>query len=456
METFVRRTRIAAPAEDVFRWHTRPGAFARLNPPWEPVEIVARHGGVENGAVVVLRMGLGPLSQSWVAEHRDYEEGRQFRDVQVSGPFAHWVHTHRFASDGPNACYLEDHIEYALPLGTIGQLGGGGLVRQKLARMFTYRHRVTSDDIATHARYTGAPMKILVSGARGLIGTALVSFLTTGGHSVTRLVRSQPRPGAQEILWDPKHGVDDIARLEGFDAIVHLAGENIVGRWTPEKRARIHDSRVTGTKTLCDALARLSSPPKVLVSASAIGYYGSRGDEVLTEESAVGQGFLPEVCYAWEEANLPAVQKGIRVVTARIGVVLSPSGGALAKMLLPFRLGLGGMVGAGTQYMSWVTLDDTVGAIHHALITDPVRGPVNITAPLPVTNSDFTTTLGHVLRRPTVLSLPTAVVRLALGDVADELLLSSTRVMPQQLLDTHYPFRHPELEVALRHLLGKA
>jgi uncharacterized protein (TIGR01777 family) len=322
--------------------------------------------------------------------------------------------------------------------------------------MFTYRHRVTSDDIAAHARYTGEPMKILVSGTSGLVGTALVSFLTTGGHIVTRLVRTQPRPDTQEILWDPKHGVDDVARLEGFDAIVHLAGENIVGRWTPEKRARIRDSRVTGTKTLCDALARLSAPPKVLVSASAIGYYGSRDDEVLTEESAAGQGFLPEVCQAWEAATLPAVQKGIRVVTARIGVVLSPSGGALAKMLLPFRLGLGGMVGAGTQYMSWVTLDDTVGAIHHALITETVRGPVNITAPQPVTNSEFTTTLGHVLRRPTVLSLPTSVVRLALGDVADELLLSSARVMPQKLLDTHYPFRHPELETALRHLLGKA
>jgi hypothetical protein len=456
METFVRRTRIAAPAEEVFRWHAGPGAFERLNPPWEPVEIVARHGGVENGAVVVLRMGLGPLSQSWVAEHRDYQEGRQFRDVQVSGPFAHWVHTHRFEPDGPSACYLEDHIEYALPLGAVGRLGGGALVRQKLERMFTYRHRVTSDDIAAHSRYTGTPMKILVSGASGLIGAALASFLTTGGHSVTRLVRSQPRADTAEILWDAKHGVDDVARLEGFDAIVHLAGENIVGRWTEEKRARIRDSRVAGTKTLCDALARLSSPPRMLISASAIGYYGSRGDEVLTEESAAGLGFLPEVCRAWEEATLPAVQKGIRVVTARIGVVLSPSGGALAKMLLPFRLGLGGMVGAGTQYMSWVTLDDTIGVIHHALITDTVRGPLNVTAPQPVMNSEFTATLGRVLGRPTFLPLPATVARLALGEMADELLLSSARVMPQKLLDTRYPFRQPELEGALRHVLGKA
>ena len=455
METFVRRTRIAAPAEKVFCWHARPGAFERLNPPWEPVEIVARHGGVENGAVVVLRMSLGPLSQYWVAEHRDYQEGRQFCDVQVSGPFAHWVHTHRFEPDGPSACYLEDHIEYALPLGTVGRLGGGALVRQKLARMFTYRHRVTSDDIATHARYTGAPMKILVSGASGIVGTALVAFLTTGGHSVTRLVRSQPRPGAQEILWDPKHGVDDATSLEGFDAVVHLAGESIVGRWTAEKRARIRDSRVTGTKILSDSFARLSSPPKVFVSASAIGYYGDRGAEVLKEDSGTGQGFLAEVCHAWEEATLPAIQQGIRVVTTRLGIVLSPTGGALAKMLLPFRLGLGGMIGTGTQYMSWVTLDDVLGAIHHALSTDAVRGPLNVTAPQPVTNSEFATTLGRVLGRPTVLPLPATVARLVLGEMADELLLSSARVIPQQLLDTHYPFRHPELKDALRHVLGK-
>jgi hypothetical protein len=455
METFIHRTRIEAPADGVFRWHARPGAFERLNPPWEPVKIVACHGGVENGAVVVLRMGLGPLSQYWVAEHRDYQEGRQFRDVQVSGPFAHWVHTHRFEPDGPSACYLEDHIEYALPLGLIGQLGGGAWVRRKLERMFTYRHRITSDDIATHACYKGTPMKILVSGASGLIGAALVPFLTTGGHIVTRLVRSQPRPETNDVLWDPERGVNDPARLEGFDAVVHLAGENIVGRWSAEKRTRIRDSRVLGTKRLCDTLARLSSPPKVIVSASAIGYYGDRGEEVLTEESAVGHGFLAEVCQAWEEATLPAVQRNIRVVTARIGIALSPTGGVLVQMLLPFRLGLGGRIGSGEQYMSWVALDDVVGAIHHALFTDTLYGPVNITAPHPVTNREFTATLGRVLGRPTVLSVPASVVRLALGEMADELLLSSARVEPQKLQEAQYTFRHPELTGALRHMLGK-
>ena len=456
METFLHRTRIEAPAEEVFRWHTRPGALARLTPPWEPVEIVAQRGGIVDGALVVLRMRLGPLNQYWVTEHRDYEEGRQFRDVQVSGPFAHWVHTHRFVPDGPSACFVEEHIEYALPFGALGHLGGKTFVRQRLDRVFTYRHRLLRDDLAAHARYTGAPMKILVSGATGLIGAALVPFLTTGGHTVTRLVRSQSGPETSDIVWDPERGVHDPARLEGFDAVVHLAGENIVGRWTAEKRARIRDSRVNGTKALCDALTRLSAPPKVFLCASAIGYYGDRGAEVLTEESPAGKGFLAEVCTAWEETTQIAAQRGLRVVTARFGVVLSPTEGALARMLPPFRMGLGGVIGTGEQYMSWVALDDVVGAIHHALFTNTLHGPINVTAPQPVTNREFTATLGRVIRRPTILPLPAGAIRFAFGEMADELLLASARVQPQRLQEVQYPFRYPELEGALRQILGKA
>jgi hypothetical protein len=238
---------------------------------------------------------------------------------------------------------------------------------------------------------------------------------------------------------------------------VHLAGENIAaGRWTVEKKARIRDSRVKGTKTLCEALAQLSQPPKVLVSASAIGYYGDRGAELLWENSALGTGFLAEVCQAWEEATRPAMEKGIRVVLLRIGVVLSPAGGALAKMLLPFKLGLGGIIGSGKQYMSWIALDDVVGTIDHVLITDTLQGPVNAVAPHPVTNSEFTKTLRRVLRRPTLFPMPAFAARLAFGEMADELLLASTRVEPKRLIATEYRFRYPELEDALRHLLGRA
>lgn len=298
-------------------------------------------------------------------------------------------------------------------------------------------------------------MHVLVSGASGLIGSALVPVLTTGGHTVTRLVRSTPRPGQAEVPWEPAARSIATPALEGLDAVVHLAGESIAQRWTAEKKARIRDSRVQGTRLLCEALAQLVKPPHVLLCASAIGYYGDRGEQILRETNAPGTGFLAEVCQAWEAAAAPAVQRGIRVVFLRFGVVLSPTGGALARMLTPFRLGVGGVVGSGKQYMSWVALDDVLGTIHHALMTETLHGPVNVVAPQPVTNQEFTRTFGQVLRRPTLLPLPAFVARLAFGEMADALLLASTRVMPEHLLAAGYPFRYPALEGALRHLLGK-
>jgi len=270
---------------------------------------------------------------------------------------------------------------------------------------------------------------------------------------VSRLVRSQPKPGDMAAQWDPARGSIDAGGLEGIDGVVHLAGEPIGERWSAEKKARIRDSRVKGTRLLCETLAQRPTPPKVLVCASAIGYYGDRGAEVLTEESASGASFLADVCRAWEGATEPALQKGIRVVNLRFGVVLSAAGGALAKMLPPFRLGVGGILGSGKQYMSWMTLDDAVGAIRHALLTEPLHGPANAVAPHPVTNEEFTKTLGKVLGRPTRIPLPAFAARLMFGEMADELLLASARVQPAKLLATGYAFRYPELEAGLRHLL---
>ncbi len=298
-------------------------------------------------------------------------------------------------------------------------------------------------------------MNILVTGASGLIGSALVSFLASAGHDVTRLVRSQPRPGEKAVRWDPMAGTIEASNLQQMEAVVHLAGENIAERWTSEKKVRIRDSRVKGTRLLCQSLAQMATPPKVLVSASAIGYYGDRAGEVLTEESAAGQGFLSEVCRAWEAATEPALQKGIRVVPLRFGVVLSGAGGALAKMLPPFRMGLGGMLGNGQQYMSWIALDDAVGAIHHAMTAESLQGPVNAVAPNTVTNQAFTKTLGKVIGRPTIFPMPAFAARLMFGEMADELLLASTRVQPTKLLSSGYIFRYPELEAALRHLLER-
>jgi uncharacterized protein len=456
--SFTQRSQISAPAETVFRWHTRAGAFNRLTPPWERVELISNPQGVSEGSRAEMKVRIGPFRRRWVAEHRDFVPDRQFRDIQVHGPFLQWEHTHRVYSEGPDACVLEDQIEYALPLGPLGRLLAGGTVRHKLERMFRYRHAVTAADIVAHLRYSeNKRMNVLISGSTGLVGTSLIPLLTTGGHEAIRLVRSKSRSPSKEMVhWDPESGHIDPEGLEGLDAVVHLAGENIAGgRWTSARKSRILDSRVKGTRLLCESLARAARPPKVVVCASAIGFYGDRGDEELTESSASGTGFLAEVCREWEAAAEPARAKGIRVVHLRFGVILSPAGGALAKMLLPFKMGVGGIVGSGRQYMSWITLDDAVETILHALATDALSGPVNVVAPNPVTNREFTKTLGRVLSRPTIFPMPAFAARLAFGEMADELLLASARVLPNRLRDTAYRFRHEHLEPGLRHILGR-
>ena len=455
LHTFSRTLDLPVSAAEAFAWHERQGAFERLVPPWEQVKLLSHTGGIQNGARVEIMAVIWPLAMRWIAEHCDYQAGRQFRDVALSGPFAHWDHTHLFEPTGPESSRLEDLVEYALPGGLLGRLAGGRLVRRKLDRMFAYRHRVTAADLAAHSKFKDLPrMDVCITGASGLVGSALTPFLTTGGHTVAKFVRRFANPG--EIAWNPDKGEIDAAAIEGKSAVVHLAGESIAeGRWTAAKKARIRDSRVDGTRLLCEALGRLKSPPRVLVSASAIGYYGDRGDEELTEESKPGTGFLPDVCRAWEEATRPASEAGIRVVNARSGMILSPRGGALAKMLLPFKLCVGGVVGSGRQYWSWISLDDVVGGIHHAIMTESLRGPVNFVAPQPVTNREFTKTLGKALGRPTIFPMPALAARLALGEMANDLLLASARVLPKQLEASGYEFRHRDLETALRHLLGK-
>ena len=297
-------------------------------------------------------------------------------------------------------------------------------------------------------------MRIVVSGASGLIGSALTARLQADGHQVLALTRSAAHASASgHIFWNPDAGALTPRDLEGADGVVHLAGEPIVGRWTAEKKSRILNSRVRGTALLARALTALAQPPRVLICASAIGYYGDRGHAVLYEESAPGRGFLAEVCQAWEAAARPATARGIRVVQARNGIVLSLAGGALAKMLPIFRLGLGGRLGSGRQYWSWVSLDDVVEALVHALTQDALTGPMNLVAPQPVTNAEFTRTLGSVLKRPAFLPAPAMGLRWLLGEMADALLLGSARVEPRQLLVTGYRFQWQDLEGALRHLL---
>jgi hypothetical protein len=297
-------------------------------------------------------------------------------------------------------------------------------------------------------------MKIMVTGATGLVGSALLPLLKAGGHEVSRVVR-QPKPAEKDIVWNPDEGRIDLAGLEGADAVVHLAGENIAsGRWTVARKQRILQSRVKGTQLLAQSLAKLQRPPKVLVSASAIGYYGDRGVAVLSEDSPPGSGFLSDVCRAWESATQPAAAKGIRVVHLRIGIVLSTRGGALAKMLTPFRLGAGGRIGDGNQYMSWISLQDLCRAITHVIRMDSVNGAVNAVAPAPVTNAEFTKALASALHRPALVPVPAFGIRLAFGEMADALLLASTRVVPARLQGSGFAFEDSEIGPTLQRIVN--
>jgi uncharacterized protein len=299
--------------------------------------------------------------------------------------------------------------------------------------------------------------RVLVSGVSGPIGTALIPSLKSSGARISRLTRKGATHSAQDeqlIPWDPTQPIAPDA-VSGFEAVVHLAGESIVGRWTAAKKKEIRDSRVNGTRNLVRALAQAKDKPKVFICSSAIGYYGDRGDEVLTETSAPGTGFLPEVCVEWEAAAQAATDAGIRTISMRTGIVLSPTGGALGKMLTPFRMGVGGRIGNGTQWMSWVDVQDVVGAIHHILKTDLLLGPVNMVAPQPVTNAEFTRTLASVLSRPEIFPLPAFVVKLAFGEMGETALLGSQRVEPAQLVGSGYPFQFSELRASLSRLVKK-
>lgn len=295
-------------------------------------------------------------------------------------------------------------------------------------------------------------MRVLMSGASGLLGTVLSQALETRGDGVTALARKEALSNEKQISWQPGRALDP-ALVSGFDAVIHLAGESVVGRWTTAKKQRIRDSRVLGTRTLAEAAARAAQKPAIFLAASAIGYYGNRDDEILGETSSSGTGFLAETCREWEAAAGPVQQAGIRLIHARIGVVLSKKGGALDKMLLPFRLGFGGRLGSGKQWWSWIHIDDIVGAMLHIMNNENVRGAVNLTSPNPVTNSEFTSILGKALSRPVIFPVPEFALQLALGEMGKEVLLGSQRVQPRKLIGDGYSFKFPQLSGALENLL---
>jgi uncharacterized protein len=441
---------IDAPRGEVFAWHTRPGAFTRLSPPWQPMRLVTEADSLANGRA---RLAL-PGGLRWVAEHQpdSYHPPERFVDkvgadglaslpVRVAIP---WRHTHEFEEVDGMRTRVIDRVATPVPAFV-------------LRPMFAYRHRQLADDIAAHRQAAErglTPMTVAVTGSSGLVGSALAAFLSTGGHRVIRLVR-HPATAPDERQWIPAEPHPQL--LAGVDAVIHLAGASIAGRFTESHRRAIRNSRIAPTRRLAELVARTDDGPAILLCASAIGYYGyNRGDEPLTEDSDRGQGFLADVVAEWEDATAPAERAGARVVRVRTGIVQSPRGGTLRLLRPLFSAGLGGRIGDGRHWLSWIGIDDLLDVYYRGLWDTALSGPINAVAPEPVRNTDYTRTLAQVLHRPAVLPVPPLGPRLLLGDQgARELACASQRVIPARLQHAGHRFRHPDLDQTLRHVLGR-
>ena len=455
MPIFEWRSIMPASAEELFAYHARPGAFRRLAPPWQKMRVLEETGDVTAGRVA-FDVWFGPVRRHWVAEMGSAMPGRQFVDRQVDGPFSSWEHVHRFVPIDDERSELLDHIEFSLPAGGLTDSVGEGPAGKTLSRLFRFRHERTRLDLGRHAVWADRPrLTVAIAGASGLIGSHLADYLTTAGHRVLRLVRNK-QAGPDEIPWDPSTGALHHGALDGVDAVVNLAAVSLSGVWTAGRKKAIIESRVQTTQTLAEAIAHMDSPPSVFISASGIGAYGSRGGEAITEQTPRGEGFLADVCRVWEEAALPARDAGVRLVTPRQGIVMSAAGGALPVMLPAFKAGLGARLGDGNQYWSWLALDDLLAAIEWTLHDEELEGVVNFTSAEPVTNREFTKTLGRVLRRPAALTAPSFFLRHGLGGMGDEMLLASQRAMPARLRSQGFRFAFPSLEGALRYELGRS
>lgn len=456
MPVFEWRSTMPVPVDELYAYHVRPGAFERLAPPWQRLRVVEQSGGMLDGGRLTFEFGLGPVKRRWTAEMTGHQEGRQFVDRQVEGPFASWEHTHRFLPLDDGRSELLDHVEYRLPAGEVTGLLGEGPARTQLARLFRFRHERTRRDLERHARWREEPrLTVAIAGASGLIGSSLASYLTTAGHRVLRLVR-RPVADLDEVTWDPAAGRLAQSDLAGVDAVVNAAGVNLLGLWTARRRKAIVSSRTQTTGTLARTIAAMDEPPAVFVSFGAMGAYGPDcGSAELTEESPRGEGFLADVVRKWEEAADPARDAGVRVVHPRFGLVMTPKGGTLAAMLVPFRLGLGGTLADGSHWWSWVALDDALAAIEWLLHDRELSGPVHVTSPRPLTNAEFTRKLAGVLHRPAVLAAPRAIIERAAGDMGREMFLASQRALPRRLLERGFEFDYPDAAAALRFELGR-
>ena len=469
--------------ETLFAYHEQAGAIDRLIPPWEPAKVASSNDSLQVGSIVEVDNWLGPLKQRWIAEHTALIRNELFVDQLNQSPFAKWIHSHRFKAISANRSSLSDEVDFELPLAPLSRIALPW-AKDKLHAMFQFRHQITADDIAFGQSllpdlYRSTPKRIGISGASGLIGRRTVALARALGIDVVRLERTNksaparwPR-GVQSVsLTDWTKGTHNKSAVENLDAWIHLGGVGIADRrWNSETKQAIRQSRTQSTSQMVSLLHQLEAPPKCFVCASGVGAFGNRNDEILSEHSSIepahtGDDFLADVAREWEEtakryadplthrSEKSQESEPLRVAIARFGMVLHPRDGALSKLLLPFKLGLGGPVGSGKQYWPWVHIDDAASILLHLAIKPNCQGIYHVTAPDVLTNKEFSKTLGRVLHRPAILPAPSAAMRLLLGEMADSLLLSSVRATSDRLIESGYRFRFPKLDSALRNLLG--
>tara|TARA_Y100001980_G_C14555428_1_gene343900 strand:+ start:1699 stop:3075 length:1377 start_codon:yes stop_codon:yes gene_type:complete len=455
MYSFEHETVVDETIEKTFSWFEKEGSFRRLMPPWEVSEEVFADNNIDVGAIRIFKFPFGPFKMKWVAKHTVYNPPNKFKDIMLKGPFWKWEHEHNFASKKEKTT-VTDSVKYQVPFGAFGHLFAGRNIRNRIKRMFISRELRLKRDLAQHKIFSSQKRKkILIAGSSGLIGTQLSAFLDTGGHEIWKLVRREVKPDSNEIKWDPDKGILEKEKIEGFDAVIHLGGAGIGDkRWSKKRKALIVSSRKNSTTLLSNTISTLKNKPEVLIVASAVGYYGNRGDEELTEDSTPGTGFLTDTVIDWENYANSAREAGIRVINIRNGIVLSATGGALGRMLLPWKLGGGGPVAGGKQWMSWISLDDEIYAIHYLLMNKECEGVYNLTAPNPCKQKIFSKKLGKILRRPAIAPIPGISMKIIFGELAVPLLIEGQKVIPKRLVDSGFKFTHENLEDALSDCLG--
>lgn len=441
----------------------RDRAFERLTPPWLDVAVKGSGNQLAEGFEVQLTVRKLGVPLDLAFKITEFDVNRLFVDEQTRGPFVFWKHQHIFEKHGDVRSAMHDDIRFGLPLHIASEPLLQGLMDSDFQRMFRYRHDILKGDLAAFMRNSDLPrQKVLITGSHGMLGSALINYLSTQGHHFSRLVRSnEDVKGTADIVWDasltdPPDTLVKRMNIERFDAVIHLAGANIAEKaWTQDRKALIKNSRIDSTRRLAKLLAYLNEPPRVILSASGANYYESALESESSEASPAGKGFLAEVCKEWENALQPARDAGIRSVNLRMGVVMSPNGGALQKMLPPFSLGLGGQIGSGSQTISWISLDDAVQAIEHCMLTEKITGPVNLTAPNYVSNKQFTQAMESVLGLQQNFNVPDFAVQLMFGQMGKECILEGVKAVPTKLTESGFVFRHPNIEECLRHVLGK-